>query len=122
AAAAEVPLRSQDVDLFGPGTAELLDVLVERGALRRRSSGWYWTHAQSASAMTDLRGSGGEPVRVVEEGTGRLLGTVDAGSADSTVHAGAVYVHQGATFVVQDLDLEGSVAVVRPRTVDYGTW
>src|SRR5690606_21275159 len=39
AAAAELPLRSPDLELFGPGTAELLDVLVARGALRRRSSG-----------------------------------------------------------------------------------
>ena len=122
AAASEVPLRADDVALFGPGTAELLDVLVERGALRRRSSGWYWTHAESAAGLTDLRGSGGPPVRVVEEGTGRLLGTVDASAADSTVHPGAVYVHQGATFVVQELDLEGSVAIVRARSVDYGTW
>ena len=122
AAAAELPLRQDDVALFGPGTAELLDVLVERGALRRRSSGWYWTHPESAAWLTDLRGSGGEPVRVVEEETGRLLGTVDAGAADATVHPGAVYVHQGATFVVDDLDLEASVAVVRPKGVDYGTW
>lgn len=122
AAAAELPLRGEDVALFGPGTAELLDVLVERGALRRRSSGWYWTHPEAAAWLTDLRGSGGEPVRVVEEATGRLLGTVDAGSADATIHPGAVYVHQGATFVVEDLDLETSVALVRPKRVDYGTW
>lgn len=122
AAAAELPLKEADVALFGPGTADLLEVLVERGALRRRTSGWYWTRAEPAAAMTNLRGSGGEPVRVVEHGTGRLLGTVDAGAADATVHPGAVYVHQGARFVVDELDLETSVAMVRPRAVDYGTW
>ena len=122
AAAAELPVRGDDLPLFGPGTAAVLDDLVERGWLRRRSSGWYWTHAEPASRLTDLRGSGGRPVRVVEATTGRLLGTVDAAAADSTVHRGAVYVHQGATFVVDDLDLEASVALVRARTVDYGTW
>ena len=122
AAAQELPLRAADLELFGPGTADLLEVLVTRGALRRRSSGWYWTHAESAAWLTDLRGTGGAPVRVVEAATGRLLGTVDAAAADSTVHPGAVYVHQGATFVVDDLDLEQSVAMVRPRSVDYGTW
>ncbi len=122
AAAAEVPLRSDELALFGPGTLELLDVLVDRGALRRRASGWYWTHPEPATRLTDLRGSGGEPVRVVESATGRLLGTVDAGSADATVHAGAVYVHQGATFLVDELDLEQSVAMVTAGRVDYGTW
>ncbi|MDT0166900.1 DEAD/DEAH box helicase [Actinotalea sp. AC32] len=122
AAAAEVPLRVEDLELFGPGTSDLLDVLCERGALRRRPSGWYWTHPEPATRLTDLRGSGGEPVRVVESATGRLLGTVDQGSADATVHAGAVYVHQGETFVVEELDLGASVAMVRPDRVDYGTW
>ncbi|WP_311836124.1 DEAD/DEAH box helicase [Cellulomonas fimi] len=122
AAAAELPLRGEDLPLFGPGTAELLDVLVERGALRRRSSGWYWTHHDSAARLTDLRGTGGDPVRVVELETGRLLGTVDAASADATVHPGAVYVHQGATYVVEELDLPDAVALVARRDVDFGTW
>ncbi|MBO3083421.1 DEAD/DEAH box helicase [Cellulomonas fengjieae] len=122
AAAAELPLRADELDLFGPRTAGLLGELVERGTLRRRPSGWYWTHNESASRLTDLRGSGGDPVRVVESATGRLLGTVDAASADSTVHDGAVYVHQGATFVVDELRLEDGVALVTRRDVDYGTW
>lgn len=122
AAAAELPVRAEELDLFGPRTAELLGELVQRGTLRRRPSGWYWTHNESASRLTDLRGSGGDPVRVVESVTGRLLGTVDAGSADSTVHDGAVYVHQGLTFVVDELRLEDGVALVTRRDVDYGTW
>lgn len=122
AAAAELPLREEDLPMFGPRTRELLDSLVARGALRRRASGWYWTHAESAARLTDLRGSGGDPVRVVELSTGRMLGTVDAAAADSTVHPGAVYVHQGATFVVDELHLADSVALVSRRDVDYGTW
>ncbi|WP_336706820.1 DEAD/DEAH box helicase [Oerskovia sp. USHLN155] len=124
AAAAEVPLRQSDLPQFGDAAAvtELLGVLVARGALRRRASGWYWTHARSAAAMTDLRGSGGSPVRVVEAGTGRLLGTVDAASADGSVHDGAVYVHQGVSYVVESLDLRDGVALVARRDVDFGTW
>ncbi len=122
AAAAESPLRTDELDLFGPGTRELLDVLVERGALRRRSSGWYWTHPEPAARLTDLRGAGGDPVRVVEGSTGRMLGTVDAAAADATVHPGAVYVHQGVTYVVDELYLADSVALAERRSVDYGTW
>lgn len=122
AAAAESPLRSADLELFGPGTAALLDELVTMGLLRRRPSGWYWTSAERASLLTDLRGAGGPPVRVVEQGTGRLVGTVDAASADATVHPGAVYVHQGDNFLVRDLDLTEGVALVDRAVLDYGTW
>jgi DEAD/DEAH box helicase domain-containing protein len=124
AAAQELPLRSEDLAAFGdPAHVRgILDVLVARGALRRRTSGWYWTHHQAAASLTDLRGAGGSPVRVVEQGTGRMLGTVDAGSADGQVHDGAVYVHQGTTYVVTHLDLADHTAIVQRRRLDYGTW
>ena len=122
AAASEHPITAPDLELFGPGTEALLEELVRRGALRRRPSGWYWTHPESATRLTDLRGTGGRPVRVIEASTGRVLGTVDPGAADTTVHTGAVYVHQGVTFVVQSLDLDESVAFAEEKVVDYGTW
>ena len=122
AAAAERPLRTDELEVFGPRAPALLAELTERGILRRRSSGWYWTHAEPASRMTDLRGGGGDPVRVVETSTGRLLGTVDAASADATVHPGAVYVHLGATYVVDELHLGDGVALATRRDVDHGTW
>ncbi|MFD6141590.1 DEAD/DEAH box helicase [Promicromonospora sp. NPDC060271] len=124
AAAQEAPLRTEDLATFGQPdhVRGILDVLVARGALRRRTSGWYWTHAQGAAGLTDLRGAGGTPVRVVEHGTGRMLGTVDAASADGQVHDGAVYVHQGTTYVVAHLDLADHTAVVQRRKLDYGTW
>ncbi|SFJ77287.1 DEAD/DEAH box helicase [Cellulomonas sp. KH9] len=122
AAAAERPLRAEELELFGDRALGLLTELTERGILRRRVSGWYWTHAEPASRMTDLRGAGGQPVRVVETATGRLLGTVDAASADATVHPGAVYVHLGATYVVDELDIDDGVALATRRDVDHGTW
>src|SRR5690606_12491503 len=53
--------------------------------------------------------------------TGRLLGTVDPAFAHAAVHAGAVYVHQGDTYLVERLDLDEHVAFVRPAAVDYTT-
>ncbi|GAA3214335.1 hypothetical protein GCM10010468_35040 [Actinocorallia longicatena] len=119
AAAAELPLTADDFTMFGPTSAQLVDNLVSAGQLRRRPTGWFWTHRERPKA--DLRGSGSMPVQVVEAGTGRLLGTVDEGSAHSTVHEGAVYVHQGESFLVELLDLEDSVALVSQAYPDYTT-
>jgi DEAD/DEAH box helicase domain-containing protein len=113
AAAAELPITDSDLPLFGPGTAELLDRLSAQGGLRRRDTGWFWTGRGRPVDSVDLRGSG-QPIRVAEAETGRLLGTVDAGAADRTVHPGAVYVHQGAAFRVESLDQEDDVAIARP--------
>lgn len=122
-AAAELPLRPSELDSFGgPVAHKLLDQLTERGTLRRRPSGWFWTHEQRAADFTSLRGEGGTPVSVVERETGRLLGTVDSGAADGQVHQGAVYVHQGETYVVALYDPEQHVALVNREAVNYSTW
>jgi len=124
AAAAERPVQAGKLAKFGnPETVlAVLTELTDAGVLRRRDSGWYWTHHESAAALVDIRGAGGAPIRVVDRATGQLLGTVDAGAADLHVHTGAVYVHQGVMFVVDDLDLADRVAYVSKRKVDYGTW
>ncbi|RJL20402.1 DEAD/DEAH box helicase [Bailinhaonella thermotolerans] len=122
AAAAELPLTEADLEVFGPAAEPVLDDLVRRGMLRRRPTGWYWTRRERACDLADIRGSGGSPVQVVEASTGRLLGTVDEPSAHSTVHDGAVYVHQGETFVVSLLDLDAGVALVEAADPDHTTF
>jgi DEAD/DEAH box helicase domain-containing protein len=54
--------------------------------------------------------------------TGRVIGTVDAGSAHRTVHAGAVYVHQGTTYLVRELDLTESLALVERAQPEWTTY
>lgn len=122
AAAAEAPLVDGGVaSFFGPQAEAMCHLLAERGLLRRRRDGWYWTSRSRAADLVDLRGTAGGPVRVVEDGTGRLLGTVDAATAPAVVHPGAIYVHQGATFEVRELDLEARVATAAATVTDLGT-
>ena len=121
AAAAELPLTEDDLPMFGAGSRTVVDNLVERGLLRVRPGGWFWTRRERASDLADLRGIGGGTVRVVEDETGRMLGTVDPGAAHTTVHTGAVYVHQGATYLVDHLDLDDAVAVAHREDVDWTT-
>jgi DEAD/DEAH box helicase domain-containing protein len=122
AAAAELPVTDDDLALFGPAAAEVAEHLVTRGLLRRRAAGLFWTGPDRASDLADIRGTGAAPVRLVEEETGRLLGTVDGGAAHGSAHAGAVYVHQGETFLVRSLDLAEHVAMLERATPDYSTF
>ncbi|WP_210752277.1 DEAD/DEAH box helicase [Nocardiopsis alborubida] len=122
AAAQELPITKDDFDLFGETTEERLDELVERRLLRRRPRGWFWTSNERASDLADIRGSGGPPVQIVDTGSGQLLGEVDEPAAHGTVHPGAVYLHQGYTYLVDDLDLDEGVALVRPAEPPYSTW
>ncbi len=121
AAAQEIPVTEADFEVFDGEVEPLLASLVDAGYLRHRARGWFWTRRDRASDLADIRSTGGSPVRIVEGSTGRLVGTVDASSAHATVHAGAVYVHFGQTYLVASLDLEDNVAVVDLAEPDYST-
>jgi DEAD/DEAH box helicase domain-containing protein len=120
AAAAELPLSDRDVDIFGPGARPVVDELTRSGRLRRRAAGWY-SMRRPVAAPGGLRGAGAALVRVVEEATGRLVGTVDEPSAHLLVHTGAVYLHQGESYLVGRLDLADRVALVEPCDLGYIT-
>ncbi|MER0481638.1 DEAD/DEAH box helicase [Streptomyces sp. Edi2] len=121
AAASELPLTEEDFALFGPAAAGLMPQLEAANLLRRRARAWHWTRRERAVDLTDIRGQGGSPVQVVEEGTGRLLGTVDAAAAHTAVHDGAVHLHQGRTYLVRHLDLADNVALVEEAHPPYST-
>ena len=120
AAATELALTEQDLDIFGPAARTAVDELTRAGRLRRRPAGWFSMRRDAAAAL-GLRGAGLAPIRVVERATGRLVGTVDEPSAHLIVHEGAVYVHQGDSYLVQTLDLADRVALVEAGEPGYTT-
>jgi DEAD/DEAH box helicase domain-containing protein len=121
AAAAELPLTEPDLDLFGAASAKAVADLVSAGELRRRPSGWYSARHRRWVREISIRGDLGRPVRVVEAATGRLIGTMDEPSAHRYVHDGAVYLHQGESYLVSTLDLADRVALVEPGDPGYVT-
>ncbi|WP_155549325.1 DEAD/DEAH box helicase [Amycolatopsis camponoti] len=121
-AVAELPLTLPELEMFGGAAAqEVLTELAEQQLLRRRSSGWYWTSRERPHAEVGIRGTGGEQIAVVESDSGRMLGTVDPGSACFAVHPGAVYLHQGSSYVVDELDLDQGLAMVHAENPDWTT-
>jgi DEAD/DEAH box helicase domain-containing protein len=121
AAAAELPLTETDLDLFGPASGKAVDRLAAAGELRQRPSGWYYARHRRPARGISIRGDLGRPVRVIEETTGRLVGTMDEPSAHRHVHDGAVYLHQGESYLVRRLDLTDGVALVEPGDPGYTT-
>jgi len=121
AAAQEAPLTEADQEYFGAAMPALVERLAGQGVLRRRSEGWFWTRPERAVDGIDLRSAGGAAIEIVEVDTGRVLGHVDAAAADSTVHPGATYLHQGDNYLVEELDHETHEALVRAARPGYYT-
>ncbi|REM94683.1 DUF1998 domain-containing protein, partial [Mycobacterium tuberculosis] len=67
-------------------------------------------------------GAIGGQIVIVEAGTGRLLGSVGVGQAPAAAHPGAVYLHQGETYVVDSLDFQDGIAFVHAEDPGYATF
>ncbi|WP_067573532.1 DEAD/DEAH box helicase [Nocardia acidivorans] len=125
-AAMEQPLT--DAEVLAYQAWELLSDLAEQGLIRRRpgngrdgSARWFTTADSHPHDAVDVRGGIGAAIAVVDVETGRMLGTTDAGRAPATLHEGAVHLHQGDSYVVDELDLAEGVALVRADTPGWST-
>ncbi|MBW3562548.1 MAG: DEAD/DEAH box helicase, partial [Actinobacteria bacterium] len=107
----ERPLDDEGaVRWFGPSAPDLLADDVEAGILRERGGRHFWVSRERAAGEVDIRSAGGATTRIVDVATGALIGDVDGSRAFKQVHPGAVYLHQGRTWEIEDLDLERHVA------------
>ena len=122
-AAYESPLTPSDEALFGPSFSSLVQGLVEQGLIKKGRVGWFLAPSVTYPAQeTNLRAATSESYSVVEEGTGRLLETgIEVSSAMRQLHPGAVYLHQGQPYLVEELDLDGRTALVSSSDADYYT-
>ncbi len=117
-AAFEAPLDDADADILGP---QALERAAELPELEHTTAGFVWKGRDYPAARVSLRSGDIESFTVVDASTGSLLGLVERERAYSTVHEGAVYLHLGEQYLVEELDLEGRVALVQPAGVDWYT-
>ncbi len=123
-AAFEGPLSGADAEILGPRWEAYAEILLGRGQLRRRpSSAAYLPRnpAEYPAAAVSLRSASLDSFAIVDVSSGELLGTTEAARAFSTVHQGAIYLHLGRSYEVQELDLERRRALVAPFDADWYT-
>jgi DEAD/DEAH box helicase domain-containing protein len=119
-AAAELPVQEdRDQEFFGKSLSPLLADLAAHNLLRKTSRGWVYAGRGRAADAVRLDGMSAESFRVVCHG--RLLETMDRAQAYREGHKGAIMLHQGETYVVNEMDLEMHTIRVTETDVDYYT-
>jgi DEAD/DEAH box helicase domain-containing protein len=143
AAAFELPLRSDNADLdrFGPLAAPIAGVLRDEGTIVDVKQQYYFAGGQNPAIGVSLRHMSDNTFSIVlmEGGRGKgeggrragasptpaaehtVIANVDAISAPELVYPEAVYLHNGETYLVRELDLAGKIAYVEKRETDYYT-
>ena len=121
-AAWELPLTSHDEALFGSTLSREMTELEGLGMFKERNSRWYLSPTIAYPAQSiNIRSTSGENFTLIDSSTGSLLETIGASVAFFQVHPGAIYLHQGESYLVNELDLASRTAYAVPTTVPYYT-
>jgi DEAD/DEAH box helicase domain-containing protein len=121
-AAYERAVSWEDLPRFGPNAKAALETLEEQGKLTYRGSRWHFAGDDYPAARVNIRSASDTVYKIMDAENGnRLVGTVEGNLAFKTVHEGAVYLHQGETYLVERLDIGEQTAFVRPVEANYYT-
>ena len=121
-AAHEGPLGPGDAETLGPRWETHAQALVAAGELVQRRGEYVLRRAEDyPAARVSLRSASPDTFGVVDVSSGELIGTVEAARAHSTVHEGAVYLHQARSYTVRALELDTRRALVEPFAGDWYT-
>jgi len=124
-AAFELPFR--DGESFGKvdpnQVKELLEFLTNEGVLHLSGEKYFWMADSYPAQEVSLRSASTNNV-ILQVNDGELpvtIGQIDQASAYWMTHPEAIYLHEGRTYLVDDLDLDGNIAWLRRVESDYYT-
>ena len=121
-AAWESPLNGDDDEIFGATLSQERAELVRQGLLKERNGRWYLSPAIAYPAQDiNIRATSWENFAIIDTSTNSLLETIEASIAFFQVHPGAVYLHQGESYLITKLDLSNHVVHAEPTKVSYYT-
>jgi DEAD/DEAH box helicase domain-containing protein len=103
---------------------EYLDFLVSNQESHFSNEKYYWMKDQYPAANISLRSASPQSVVLQstdDDGRPTTIGTVDGESAAWMVHPGAIYMHEGQQYFVQEFNLEHHIAQLVPVGLDYYT-
>jgi len=121
-AASELPIAPDDTRYFGDTMPAIADALEDDERLKRLEGNWYWSGTEFPAGKVSLRNISDDTYTIMDvTRKSVVLGTVDESSALELLYPEAIYLHEGRTYYVRELDLEQKVAFVEPREVDYYT-
>jgi len=122
-AAHELPLRDAEVAAFGPAAPIALEVLEGQKKLFHDKARATWHHSapETPQHEVSLRAMDDRNVVVIDAATEKVIGEMPKLDAPVYVHPQAIYLHQGETWLVEQLDMERAFARVRKVDADYYT-
>jgi DEAD/DEAH box helicase domain-containing protein len=118
-AASELPVTEDDHKYFPDVLTESLAALEQKTLVKKTASGWVYCGTARTAEVVNLNNISNKIVTVICGG--KVLETLELTKAYEEAHEGAVLLHQGETYVVEELNLSTLIATVTKQDVSYNT-
>ena len=118
-ASSELPITEADKQFFPELLAESIQALEQEKLVRKTPRGYVYSGTARTTEVVSLESTSNKTVSVICNG--KLLETFPLNKAYEEAHAGAVLLHQGETYLTEELDLQQLIAKVKQENVNYYT-
>jgi DEAD/DEAH box helicase domain-containing protein len=118
-ASSELPITEADKQFFPELLTESIQALEQEKLVRKTPRGYVYSGTARTTEVVSLESISNKTVTVICNG--KLLETLTLNKAYEEAHAGAVLLHQGETYLTEELDLQQLVAKVKHENVNYYT-
>jgi DEAD/DEAH box helicase domain-containing protein len=123
-AAFELPFRRGEPFGSLEDISPILELLAEEGTLYAGPQAWHWISQAYPAEAVSLRTAADDrfAILLAEDGAPpHTIGEIDRFSVPLLAYVGAIYLHEGQSYLVTRLDWEKAQAWVQPADVDYYT-
>ncbi|MBC7328207.1 DEAD/DEAH box helicase [bacterium] len=118
----ELPLEDDAIGMFGDNAQAVLEELLREGKISKLGKKWVWRAGGYPPDEVDIRSIREDEFDIIDISKGgKLIGTEEGIRAFKTIHEGAIYLYQGESYLVYELDLKNRKAYVAPTEADYYT-
>lgn len=118
-AAYERAIGPSELEGFGESARGVAEDLERAGELEFRAGKFFYPSFEAPAPRVNVRGAGNDQVTLLIEN--QPLGTMEYWRALQWAHKGAVYLHRGVSYLVEELDLGQKVARLSRQEVPYYT-
>ncbi|HUU75784.1 MAG TPA: DEAD/DEAH box helicase [Methanoregulaceae archaeon] len=119
-AASELPItKEDDQKWFGDQLSDLVDAQARQKLLAETRRGFVYSGHRKAADIVSISNISQDTFRIVCRGI--TIETMDRSQAYREAHQGAIMLHQGEQYVVDEMDLLHHLIRIRPAEVDYYT-
>lgn len=119
----EAPVGPADCRTFGEYAPALLELLSEAGEIKQIANRWHWRTSGFPAGEVSLRNISDNTFSIVDvsQTPPKVIGTLDELSAYQQIYTEAIYLHDGETYFVKEMNIPQKVSYVEKVDLDYYT-